>query len=67
MCRGRVFAYRVTYEIGFTRNARVAQRFNQPVSSYYVDEAGDGSFELLKGPVGLGLLPDWARELGRKH
>lgn len=63
----RVFAYRVTYEIGFTRNGQVAKRYRQPVSFYYVDEAGDGSFDLLKGPLSFGLLPDWAAELARKH
>ena len=63
----RVFAYSVSYEIGFARNGQVAKRFRQPVSFYYVDEAGDGSFELLKGPLSFGLLPDWAAELARKH
>jgi hypothetical protein len=65
--KGRVFGYRVSYEIGFTRSAQIAKRFRQPVSFYYVDEAGDGSFELLKGPLSFGLLPDWAAELARKH
>lgn len=65
--KGRVFAYRVTYEIGFTRSAQVAKRFPQALSFYYVDEAGDGSFELLKGSLSFGLLPDWAAELARKH
>ena len=65
--KGRVFAYRVTYEIGFTRNARVAIRFPDLITFYYVDDAGDGSFELLQGPVSSGLLPDWAAELARKH
>lgn len=65
--KGRVFAYLVTYEIGFARSARVAKRFPQALSFYYVDEAGDGSFELLKGPLSFGLLPDWAAELARKH
>jgi len=63
----RVFAYRVTYEIGFTRNAQLAKRYRGPVSFYFVDEGGDGDFELLKGPLSFGLLPDWAAELARKH
>lgn len=65
--KGRVFAYQVTYQIGFTKNGQITKRFEQPVSFYYVDEAGDGSFDILKGPVGLGLLPDWAKELARKR
>lgn len=27
---------------------------------------GDGSFDLLKGPLQFGLIPDWARELARE-
>jgi hypothetical protein len=65
--KGRVFAYRVPYKVGFTRNGKVAKRFNQTVSFYYVDEAGDGGFELLKGSVALALVPDWAKELAQKH
>jgi len=64
---GKVFAYRVNYEIGFTRNGQIAKRYSKPVSFYYVDEAGDGGFELLKGPVEFGLLPDWAKERAQKH
>ncbi len=63
--KSKVFAYRVTYEIGFARNGQIEKRFNPPVSFYYVDEAGDGDFELLRTPVELGLVPDWA--LARKH
>lgn len=65
--KGRVFAYQVTYEIGFTRDGQITKRFQQPVSFYYVDETGDGSFDLLKGPLQFGLIPDWATELARKH
>lgn len=65
--KGRVFAYRVPYQIGFTKGGQLAERYSQTVSFYYVDEAGDGEFELLTGPVAFGLVPDWARELGQKH
>jgi len=65
--RGRVFAYQVTYQVGFTKNGQITKHFEQPVSFYYVDEAGDGGFDLLKRPVEFGLLPDWAQELARKH
>lgn len=65
--KDRVFAYAVRYEIGYARNGQVAKRFNQPVVFYYVDEAGDGDFEVLKESVTRSLVPDWAKELARKH
>jgi len=65
--KGKVFAYRVPYTIGVTKNGQIAKRYAQTVSFYYVDEAGDGGFELLKGPVAFGLVPDWARELATKR
>ena len=65
--KGRVFAYRVPYKIGFSKNGKVEKRFNQIVSFYYVDEAGDGAFELLTGPVAFGLVPDWVKDLAEKH
>jgi len=48
-------------------NGQIEKRFNPPVSFYYVDEAGDGDFELLRTPVELGLVPDWAKALALKH
>ena len=65
--KGKVFAYRVSYQIGFTRNGQLAKRYDQTVSFFYVDEAGDGGFELLTGPLAYGLVPDWAKELAQKH
>lgn len=65
--KGRVFAYRVPYKIGFSKNGKVEKSFNQIVSFYYVDEAGDGAFELLTRPIAFGLVPDWAKELAQKH
>jgi hypothetical protein len=62
----KVFAYRVIYETGFARNGQVMKRFKPLVSFYYVDAAGDGIFELFKGPTSR-LLPDWAADLARKH
>jgi hypothetical protein len=65
--KGRVFAYRVPYKIGLSKNGKVEKRFDQIVSFYYVDEAGDGAFELLTGPVAFGLVPDWVKDLAEKH
>ena len=65
--KGRVFAYRVPYKIGFSKNGKVEKRFDQIVSFYYVDEAGDGGFEILTGALAFGLVPDWAKELAEKH
>jgi hypothetical protein len=65
--KGKIFAYQVDYEIGFTQQGAIAKRFQQPLSFYYVDDSGDGDFELLKGPVATGLVPEWARDLAAKH
>jgi hypothetical protein len=65
--KGKVFAYQVTYQVGLTRNNRITRRFNSPVWFYYVDETSDGTFDLFKGSVTYGFMPDWARELGKKR
>jgi hypothetical protein len=63
----KVFAYRVIYEIGLTKNGQIAKRLPLPVWFYYVDEAGDGTFELLRSSTRTGFLPDWVRDLAKKH
>ncbi len=65
--KGRVFACPVPYKIGFSKNGKVGKSFNQIVSFYYLDEVGDGAFELLTRPVAFGLVPDWAKDLAQKH
>jgi hypothetical protein len=65
--KDRVFAYRVPYTIGFSKNGKIVHRLAQLVYFIYVDEAGDGTFELLKGPAAFGLVPDWAKDLAQKR
>jgi hypothetical protein len=65
--KGKIFAYQVTYHVGLTRDNQITKRFYQPVWFYYVDETSDGNFDLFKGSLAYGFMPDWARELGKKH
>jgi len=62
----RVFAYQVTYEIGLMKDGKITKRYHQPLSFYYVDSGESAAFELFRGPVPLGLVPDWAKEVTRK-
>jgi hypothetical protein len=64
--KGRVFAYRVDYQVGFMKNGQLTKLSHRPIIFYFVDEAGDGNFDLLKEPAASGLVPDWAVELARK-
>jgi hypothetical protein len=63
----RAFAYQVNYEIALARDRIIQKHFPQPLTFYYVDETGEGGFELLKRPLPLGLVPDWAAELAGKQ
>lgn len=65
--KGKVFAYQVGYEIGLTKRGQVAKRISRPMWFYYVDESGDGTFELLRRPLQTGLVPDWVKELAGKR
>jgi hypothetical protein len=65
--KGRVFAYQVGYEIGLMKGGQIAKRLRLPIWFYYVDEAGDGTFELLRRSTQAGLVPDWAKELSGKR
>jgi hypothetical protein len=65
--KGRVFAYQIGYEIGLTKGGQIAKRLRVPVWFYYVDEAGDGTFELFRSSTRAGLVPDWVKELSRKR
>jgi hypothetical protein len=65
--KGRVFAYQVGYEIGLTKNQEITKRLRLPVWFYYVDEVGDGTFELLRSSTRTGLVPDWVKDLARKR
>jgi len=62
----KVFAYQVSYGIGWIRNGQIIKRFSQPVVFYYVDQTGDGTFELFKGSMAFDFFPDWAKGLARK-
>ena len=65
--KGKVFAYQVGYEIGLTKGGQVAKRISRSVWFYYVDESGNGTFELLRRPLQTGLVPDWVKELSGKR
>jgi hypothetical protein len=65
--KGRIFAYQIGYEIGLTKAGQITKRLRLPIWFYYVDDAGDGTFELLRRSTRTGLVPDWAKELAGKH
>lgn len=65
--KGKVFAFQIGYEIGLAKGGQVVKRLRFPVWFYYVDEAGDGTFELLRSSNSTGLVPDWVRELSGKR
>ncbi len=65
--KGKIFAYQVGCEIGLTKNGQIIKRLAQPVWFYYVDEGGDGTFDLFRGAMRYGFVPDWAKELAGKR
>jgi hypothetical protein len=60
---GKIFAYQVTYLLAETNEGQIVKSYPQPLSFYYVDATGEGDFGLFNGPMPLGLVPEWVRDL----
>lgn len=65
--KGKVFAYQVTYQVWLMKNGQITTRLPQPIWFYYVDEDGSGVFDLFRGTMPLGFVPDWAKDLARER
>lgn len=65
--RGRAFAYHVLYEIVRTKDGKIVSHLVQPVSLHYVDEGGQGEFELVAEGRPLTRLPEWVKDLNPRR
>lgn len=61
--QGRIFAYRATYKIGLTKNGEIVKRYDLPVTFYFVDESGEGEFDVYDKPALSSFVPEWVMKL----
>lgn len=66
--KGKVFAYHVNYYLVSANNGAITERYLAGVAINYVDENGDGKFEIRCNGDGmtLGSLPKWVHTYKRK-
>ena len=64
--KGRVFAYDVAYYVLRAENGYIVERYGAAVSVHYVDEDGNGTFELRCRSMTLKSLPEWVKSLAAK-
>jgi hypothetical protein len=64
--KGRVFAYGVVYYIVMAENGYITERYGAAVNVHYVDEDGNGTFELRCRAMTLKSLPEWVKSLAAK-
>ena len=63
---GRVFAYYVVYYIVKAKGGYITERFGAAYPVHYVDEDGDGTFELRCRSMKLENLPGWVKTISSK-
>lgn len=65
--RGRVFAYSVDYYVVSAHDGVITERYLAATRRNYVDENGDGKFEMRCGSgLMFGKLPRWIKAVKRK-
>lgn len=59
--KNKIFAYRATFQIVDAVNGSIRERYGASVIGIYVDEDGEGKFELRCGNMNLNKLPQWIK------
>lgn len=61
---GKIFAYAAVYQVARVKDGKLRERFNQTLLLYFVDEEGEGVFELLESGLPLNEVPGWVTGTG---